>query len=139
MKNKAYNTGTTPNVNNVENSRPAIMAIAIGSHISPPPRYSGINPSTVVAVVSNIGRKRFSAADMMASYGGKPSSSISSWMRSSRTMALLMTIPASEMMPSHESKERFTDQQSGGYPDQTQRNSHQDNDGLTDGVKLRDQ
>ena len=59
LNNKAYSTGTTPNVSKVENNRPAIIAIAIGSHISPPPRYIGIKPSTVVAVVSNIGRKRF--------------------------------------------------------------------------------
>ena len=34
------------------------MAIAIGSHMGPPPRYSGINPPMVVAVVSIIGRSR---------------------------------------------------------------------------------
>jgi hypothetical protein len=59
LKSKAYSTGTTPNVNSVENNNPAMIAIAIGSHIAPPPRYNGISPSTVVAVVSKIGRKRF--------------------------------------------------------------------------------
>ena len=34
----AYITGTTPSVNRVENNNPAMIAIAIGSHISPPPK-----------------------------------------------------------------------------------------------------
>lgn len=38
----------------VANNSPTIIAIAIGSHISPPPRYKGIKPRVVVKVVNNI-------------------------------------------------------------------------------------
>ena len=38
----------------VANNSPTIIAIAIGSHISPPPRYKGIKPIVVVKVVNKI-------------------------------------------------------------------------------------
>ena len=40
--NTAYTTGITPSVNTVENSKPPMIAIAIGCQNSPPPRYNGI-------------------------------------------------------------------------------------------------
>jgi len=62
LNNNLYNTGTKSKVITVANSSPIIMAIAMGSHIKPPPRYKGIKPRTVVKVVSSIGRKRCCAA-----------------------------------------------------------------------------
>jgi hypothetical protein len=59
-------TGTRPGVNTVENSKPPIIAIAIGSRNPPPLISSGIKPGTVVAVVSSMGRSRLTAASMMA-------------------------------------------------------------------------
>jgi hypothetical protein len=58
----------------------------------------------VVAVVSRIGRSRARAAASTASRGAGPLSSISMRMRSISTMALLMTIPDREMIPSSVTK-----------------------------------
>ena len=77
-----------------------MVAIAIGSHIGPPPNHSGSNPPTVVAVVNRIGLSLFWAASTTAFDGSIPFSSISILMRPSHTIALLMTIPDSEMIPS---------------------------------------
>ena len=55
----------------VANSNPNMMVIAMGRHNVPPPTHNGINPRDVVAVVSNIGRKRCWDATMMASWGGR--------------------------------------------------------------------
>ena len=72
---------------------------AIGSHMAPPPSHRGTMPPIVVQVVSRIGRRRFCADSRTARWGESPLSSISMRMRSSSTMALLITMPASEMMP----------------------------------------
>jgi len=61
-KNNQYITGTTPRVDSVENNSPPMIESAIGSHISPPPRYNGSKPRTIVAVVNNIGLNRFDRA-----------------------------------------------------------------------------
>ena len=75
-----------------------MIAMAIGAHIGPPPSQSGNRPAMVVAVVSKMGRNRSWAARTTAAPGTMPPS-ISSCTRSSSTMALLMTIPANEMIP----------------------------------------
>ena len=54
----------------------------------------------VVAVVSRIGRSRRWAASTIAFEGSSPRSSCSIRMRSMSTIALLITMPASETMPS---------------------------------------
>ena len=75
------------------------MATAMPSHISPPLRYSGIRPSTVVKVASRMGLKRCRHAVITESCSLRPRSRCSISIRSIRTMALLITIPAREMTP----------------------------------------
>ncbi len=60
----------------------------------------GMYEPMVVTVVSRIGRSRSWAAWMMARWVVRPLSSISMRIRSSSTMPLLITIPASETTPS---------------------------------------
>ena len=72
---------------------------AIGSNITPPPSQSGNRPPQVVAVVSRIGRSLRWQASMMARFSGRPFCVVSMLIRSSRTIALLMTMPESEMIP----------------------------------------
>ena len=55
----------------VPNKRPIIILIAIPSHISPPLKYNGINPSTVVNVANKIGLKRYRQAAIIASSIGR--------------------------------------------------------------------
>ena len=54
-----------------------MMVIAIGLNIAVPLIHNGVMPSTVVAVVSMIGRKRCRQELVTASRGGFPSSPIS--------------------------------------------------------------
>ena len=96
----AYNTGTTSSVSAVANARPNMIVIAIGLNIAVPPHSNGVMPNTVVAVVSRIGRKRCWQAVKIASYWVLPNSLISIAMRSSKTIALLMIMPDSEINPS---------------------------------------
>ena len=54
----------------VPNNKPTMILIAIPSHISPPLKYNGINPNTVVKVANKIGLKRCKHAAIMASWIG---------------------------------------------------------------------
>ena len=76
-----------------------MIVIAIGSHMIPPPSHRGIKPKDVVKVVKSIGRKRWLAASTIASAGFLPYSSSSISIRSSKTIALLMTIQDKDMTP----------------------------------------
>ncbi len=82
-------------------SSPPITVIAIGVRISEPspsPSAIGVSPSTVVRVVIMMGLSRRLAASRIASSRSRPCSL--NWLiRSTSTMALLTTMPASMMRP----------------------------------------
>ncbi len=83
------------------------MAMAIGSHIGPPPIHRGSNPPIVVAVVNKIGRKRRWAASIIARAGSKPCFWISIRIRSKSTIALFTTMPANETIPRRVRKPKY--------------------------------
>ena len=76
-----------------------MMAIAIGSYIGSPPNQSGSIPPIVVQVLKRMGCSRRWADTTTARSGPRPPCFLSTLILSSRTMALLMTIPDREMTP----------------------------------------
>ena len=94
-----YNDGINRRVIIVPNKSPTMIDTAIPSHISPPLKYSGNSPNTVVNVASIIGLNRCKHAVITESCTSRLSSFCSISMRSISTMALFITIPANEIKP----------------------------------------
>lgn len=95
----------TDSVKAVEKINPKMMPFVIGAQSAPPNSDSVNNPPMVVSVVSMIGHIRTLPAVATAARSACPLATLDS-IKSTGTMALLMTIPPSVSTPSMAIKPR---------------------------------